>query len=227
MALGALAAGITGLIAFVLCLQLLASVRRRWRPSHLLWSVGFLLAALAAFTQLVGYLSGHFPPGLYRFYLFSSASVPGFMGAGTVYLLWRRLGHAFAAFTTLLGLLGLVGAFTTRLHATLLSDVTLSSADVARVATSGLLALVYALQGAIGGFLALVGGAIYSYIRTRRGQNLLIALGGLLFGVADTLAAYGGVAGFFPAEIVGMLLLFYGIVQGRSVADQERERLSA
>jgi hypothetical protein len=224
MVFGFIAAAVTVLLAAAITARLYASYRNRPRASHAMWALAFFLAAVAALMQALAYLSGHFPPGLYRVYLLTSASVPGFMGAGTVYLLWRRAADIFAWFTALVAVVGLVAAFTTPLAAPALLNVTTASADVSRAASSGLLAIVFAVQGALGGFLALVIGALYSYIRTRRPQNLAIALGGIIFAVADTLAAYGGVATFFPAEIVGMLLLFYGISQGRSAVDQAASR---
>jgi hypothetical protein len=220
------AAAVTVLVSLIISQQLFTSYRTKPRASHAMWIVAFLLAALAALMQFVAYLVGHFTPATYRVYLLAAAAVPGFMGAGTVYLLWRRVADAFAVFTVLLGVAGVLTAFTTPLHAGVLSQVTLASASVGKVATSAWLAVVFAVQGGVGGFLALVLGAIYSYVRTRHPQNLAIALGGIVFSLADTAAAYGGVATFFPAQIVGMLLLFYGAVQGRPVA-RERATQSA
>jgi hypothetical protein len=223
---GAVAAAFTTVLSLALALRLLSAHRRRPRTSHIFWAVAFALAAVAAACQFVGYVAGGFDPVVYRLYLLSSASVPGFMGAGTVYLLWRRVADAFAAFTVAVALLGVVAAFTTPLASAHLRDVTLASAEVAKAAPGTLLAVVYALQGALGGVLALVVGALYSYLRTKASRNLLIALGGLVFAASDTAAAYGGVVAFFPAEILGILLLFYGVVYSQPIAAREG-RLSA
>lgn len=226
LSFGAMAAAFTTVLSAALAVRLLAAHRQRPRASHVLWAVGFGLAAVAAGCQFTGYVSGSFTPVVYRIYLLSSASVPAFMGAGTVYLLWRRVANAFAAFTVLMALLGVVAAFSTPLDVSRLGDVTLASAEVAKVAPGILLTVVYAVQGAVGGVLALIVGALYSYVRTKAPRNLLIALGGAVFAAADTLAAYGGVGAFFPAEIVGILLLFYGSTHSQAIA-QRTGRLSA
>ena len=48
-------------------------------------------------------------------------------------------------------------------------------------------------------------------VRARKVRTLLIALGGLVFSVADTFGQFGHGALFFPAEIVGVLLLYLGV----------------
>lgn len=210
------AALVTALLGIILGAQMGRKYQEKHRPYALWWTVSFFFAALAALTQIWGLAAGGFPDGAYRAYLFLSAGVPGFMGAGTVYLVWRRFGHWFLGLIVVSALLALFGAITTSVNAAALTSVLTASATVAKVAPSGLLTLGYALLGGLGG-LALILGALYSYVRSRQSYNLLIALGGIVFSVADTVGQFGHGALFFPAQILGMLLLYFGVAGSREI----------
>ena len=69
---------------------------------------------------------------------------------------------------------------------------------------------------------ALVLGAIWSWWRTRYIYNLGIALGGIVFSLADTLAAYGVVAIFFLAQILGIVLLYWAVERSRVPESRRR-----
>jgi len=226
MNLESIAALVTTLIGAVLGWQLGRKYAAKHRPYALWWTVSFAVAALAALTQLVGFVQGGFPAADYRAYLVLSAAVPGFMGAGTVYLIWRRFGHVFLGAIVLFTLIALAGAFTTPLSTPLLKDVVAASGTVAKVAPGALVTLGYALLGAFGG-AALVLGALYSYIRSHQSYNLLIALGGIVFSIADTVGQFGHGVLFFPAQIVGMLLLYLGVAGSNEVSRSQQASRSA
>lgn len=211
-----IAAILTVLLGMVLGVQMGRKYGEKHRPYAMWWTVSFFFAALAAMTQVWGLAAGGFPDGVYRAYLFFSAGVPGFMGAGTVYLIWRRFGHVFLGIIWVSALLALFGALTTPIDGAALTNVLVASATVAKVASSGMLTAGYALLGGFGG-LALIVGALYSYVRSRQNYNLLIALGGIVFSVADTVGQFGHGAFFFPAEIIGMGLLYLGVAGSREV----------
>lgn len=226
MNLESIAALVTALIGAVLGWQLSRKYAAKHRPYALWWTVSFAVAALAALTQLIAFLQGGFPAADYRAYLVLSAAVPGFMGAGTVYLIWRRFANWFIAAIILFTLVSIAGALTTSLSAPLLRDVVAASGTVAKVAPGALVTLGYALLGAFGG-AALILGALYSYIRSHQSYNLMIAFGGIVFSVADTVGQFGHGVLFFPAQIVGMLLLYVGVAGSNELPRRQEASRSA
>ncbi len=221
-----IAALATMVVGGVLAWQLGKKYLAKHRPYALWWTVSFGLATLAALTQILAFAQGGFAGWDYRAYLVFSAAIPGLMGAGTVYLIWRKFGHWFLGLIWLFTAIALVGAVTTSLAPQLLKDVLEASATVAKVAPGALVTLGYALLGAFGG-LALILGALYSYIRSRQSYNLLIALGGIVFSVADTVGQFGHGVLFFPAQILGMLLLYFGVAGSNEVAARQGATKSA
>ncbi len=206
----------TVVVGGVLAGQLGKKYLAKHRPYALWWTVSFVLASLAALTQLIAFAQGGFAAWDFRSYIVLSAAVPGFMGAGTIYLIWRRFGHWFLGAIWLFSLVALIGAATTSLHPALLGNVLQASARVSNVAPGAMVTLAYILLGTLGG-AALILGALYSWWRSRQSYNLLIALGGLVFVVADTSAGLGSGLLFFPGQIIGMLLLYFGVAGSQEV----------
>lgn len=65
----------------------------------------------------------------------------------------------------------------------------------------------------IPGSLALIGGAAYSWIRTRASYNLFIALGTIVIAGAGGLARFGWPGALYLGEMLGLICLFYGFVR--------------
>ncbi len=216
----------TVIVGAVLASQLGKKYAAKHRPYALWWTVSFALATLAALTQLVAFAQGGFAGWDYRSYIVLSAAVPGFMGAGTIYLIWRRFGHWFLGAIGLFTVIGAIGAATTALHPALLGQVLQASARVSNVAPGALVTLAYIVLGTLGGG-ALILGALYSWWRSRQAYNLLIALGGLVFVVADTSAGLGSGLLFFPGQIIGMLLLYFGVAGSNEVPRPQEVSRSA
>jgi len=70
-----------------------------------------------------------------------------------------------------------------------------------------------------GGFL-LIGGALFTYFKTRLGFNLWIALGGLAIAIAGAIARTSPELGIvlYLGEVVGILLLYKGFMDSDKVA---------
>ncbi len=216
----------TVVVGAILAGQLGRKYAAKHRPYALWWTVSFAIATLAALTQLIAFAQGGFAGWDYRSYIVLSAAVPGFMGAGTIYLIWRRFGHWFLGAIGLFTLVGLIGAIGTPLHTGLLQNVLQASARVSNVAPSALVVTAYIVLGSVGG-AALILGALYSWLRSRQSYNLLIALGGLVFVVADTSAGLGSGLLFFPGQIIGMLLLYFGVAGSNEVPRRQEVSRSA
>lgn len=187
----------------------------RGRTHALWWSVSFAVIGLAALLQVVAFLAHGFSPASFRAYATLAAAVPGLMGVGSMYLLWRKLAPWYTIVILLLVAMTAVGAWAGPEHTAQLARVAYASRQVTLVLTSGLLLLGFALLGAVGAG-AMVVGALWSWWRTRLWFNLGIAGGGVVFSLADTLAAYGIPALFFVAEIFGVLLIYWAVENSRA-----------
>ncbi len=182
---------------------------RKHRPYAMWWSLAFLVAGVAATFQVVAFAHGSWPTPIYRLYVVFSCAVPGLMGAGSMFLLFPKLASWFAGIILALTALTLWGAFLAISPADL-SNVLLATEQVTKVLPSAQVTWGFALNGALGG-LALVVGALWSFIRTRMPYNLGIVFGGVVFSIADSLSALGTPELFFAAEVVGSIVLYMAV----------------
>ena len=218
MNLDAIAALITVIVALVIAVGFGRQFFGRHRPYQFWWGLAFLITALAAAMQWIAFVANTFTPGDYRLYVLFAASVPALMGAGTMFLLWARWAWYYTGLTLLFIALTAVGAASGAVHPAQLGHVMYASRAVTHVMPSALVVTGFAVLGSIGA-AALVLGALWSWWRRREIYNLGIALGGVVFSLADTLAAYGVTAIFFLAQIVGILLLYWAVEKSRQPAD--------
>jgi hypothetical protein len=206
------AAAVTAVVALVLAGRFEKSHDRDPRPYKLWWAISFLVTALAAALQLGAFIHGGFAPWSYEVYVVLAAAVPGVMGIGSLYLLWPKVAPWFTAVVLASVALTAVGVLTTPLHPALLGRVLWASQEVTHVLPGAAVIIGFALLGTLGG-AALVLGALWSWWRTRLLYNLGIAAGGIIFSLADTLAAYGIAALFYLAEVIGILVLYWAVVK--------------
>jgi MFS family permease len=217
MSLDAGAALVTVLVGLVLAAGFARQFFARHRPYQFWWSLSFLVTALAAGMQLAAFLAGRFTPLDYRLYVIFAAAVPALMGSGSMFLLWARWAWYYTGLILLFIVLTGIGAVSGSVHPALLGRVLYASQAVTHVLPNGLVVLGFAVLGAVGA-AALVLGALWSWWRRRQVYNLGIALGGIVFSLADTLAAYGITALFFLAQVVGILLLYWAVEKSREPA---------
>lgn len=210
MTLGMVAALVTCLTALALGLNFGRSYMQRRHTHAFWWSVAFLVTFIAALMQVAAFASATFTMDTYRLYIVCAAAVPALMGVGTMYLLLRRWALAYAVVILAFIALTILGTVSGTISATLLPHVMKASQEVTKVLPSALVTTGFAVLGSLGA-AALVLGALWSYVRSRDPYNLGIALGGIIFSLADTLAAYGIVALFFAAQIVGIVVLYLAV----------------
>lgn len=210
MGFDAVAALLTTVVALVLTLVMGLQYSSRKRTHALWWGISFLVTAIAAFLQFLALSSGTWNVGLFRLYVMLAAAVPALMGAGSMYLLWRRIAPVYTVVALVFIALGAVGAFSASLSPALLSNVMKASSEVTVVLPSVMLIVAFAVLGTIGG-AALVLGALWSLIKTKKVFNIGIMVGGIVFSLADTLAGNGVAALFFAAQIVGILAIFIAV----------------
>ncbi len=208
----------TAIIGFYFAFLVLRQYLQRKKPQQLAWFVGLLLYAIAAFMESYSEYAQVWWPTVYRFYYVIAASLVGFLGLGTVYLVFRRKiwGHLFLVY-----LLVLVALF---LFSSLNAD--LIEANLKPGITVGGEAMpdsvrVYSFLFTIPGTFFLFGGAVYSVIlfaakreyAYRMWANVLIAIGTTVIATAGGMARTGRAVGLYPAEMVGAAFLLWGFLK--------------
>ena len=187
-------------------------VFRQWlgrrKAYQMAWSVGLAMFALAAFTQFLAEAYG-WSEGVYRAYYFLSAPLVAVLGVGSAFLLSRKLGLAFAAYTVVLAAAFAWVVFTAPVNAAALQQPIPAGngfSDAVRIWSP-----VFTIPGS----LALIGIALLSYWRTRFFFNIPIALGALVAAGSGSLATLGITWLLYLGEFFGIALMFWGFLQSR------------
>lgn len=193
------------MIASIISVFILRSYLKKRQRYHLLWAVGLALWAFSAFAQGYAFIQSWNIP-LYKLYYFSAISLSGFLGAGTLGLITKH--RVFSIYT----------AYVIVITVILSIAITVSQVDVSRlnVAAVGGLALpsnvrIFAPFINIPGGITFIGGAAYSFAKSRKIYALLITLGALIPALGGTLARFE-IPGLLPfTDFVGILFLALGI----------------
>lgn len=198
--------GLLVALSLVMGLRLVRQYQSRPRPHTLWYAIGLLLTALAAGAEVWAQSVGALPTMLWWLYWVSASSLVGFLAVGTAYLLGSRTGHvALALALVLTAWLAAAVVATAGVGPSLVAESTLTKAPNATIK------LPFLLQNILGALLIL-GGALWSYIRTRAPHNLLIALGTLVFSSGGAVAGFLHIPAFFYfTQSVGIVLLYLGV----------------
>src|SRR5665648_540752 len=107
----------TAVVGFVFFGLVLRQYLARRKLHQLAWSVGLLFYAVAAAMEAWSEYSGRWDPTVYRIYIVLAASLVGFLGLGTLYLLARRRrwGDVYLVFLLACLVSFFVGTFTAQL----------------------------------------------------------------------------------------------------------------
>ncbi len=199
--------------------------------------MGMLLYTVSAFMEAWSEGFGTWHPTLYRVYIVLAASLVGFLGLGTLYLIVRRRlwGHAYLVFVVLCMAVFFYGTFTTGLlTARLVPGITVGGQALG---DSLSFPRVMSLPINVTGSLLLFGGALYSIWRFMRRReyayrvwaNVLIAAGAGVLAFLGSRARLGDTTGLYPAEMFGVALMLAGFLmagtleKGRRAAKKVRE----
>ncbi|MDX1534956.1 MAG: hypothetical protein R3291_04995 [Thermoplasmata archaeon] len=206
----ALGSAIIGGVFAVLVFRQYARGRKVFQ---LVWGLGLSLFALASLLEFVSELQGWSVP-LYRAYFALHPTLVAVLGLGTVYLLAdKRVGHAFLIYIS--------GALALLLALTLTAPVDEGAFVPGRVVGAAAmpdavrnLSLLFTIPGAA----ALIGGALYSWYRTRWSYNLLIAGGAAIMSLGGTLTRLGQAELLYIFLLVGIALMFVGFLRSLEVS---------
>ncbi len=219
----------TAIVGFYFTFLVLKQYIERRRLHQLAWTVGLFLYALGALIESYSEFSLSWEPLIYRFYYVVAATLVGFLGLGTAYLIFRRktIGHLFLAYLLIILLPFLYFAFTAPLKLeNLVPGITVGGK--AMPDSVRLFSFFYTIPGTI----FLLGGAVYSVVRFaakkeyayRMWANVLIAIGTIVIAFAGSLARAGKTVGLYPAEMLGATFLLLGFLKAGTL-EKGREQL--
>jgi hypothetical protein len=191
---------------------------RRPRPDRIVWTIAFVIFAVAAGAEALGSLWEWSEPLARVYYLTGAVLVVGYLALGEGYLLARdRIAKVAPGLTLLM----------TALAATLVINAPIDEALLAEEGWEAiergpaLVAMTVAINTL--GTLVLAGGALYSAWRFRKlgiQRNrmigcVLIAAGTLVVASGGTLTRFGQREYLYIAMSVGVAIIFAGVLQTR------------
>jgi hypothetical protein len=210
----------TAALGFVYTGLLLKQFIERRKMHQLMWAIGFLFYAVAAVMETVSEYTLHWDPTVYRVYIVLAASLVGFLGNGTLYLITRKrtAGDIYFAFNLVMLAIFMWGAFTTPL----LMDKLVPGIVVGGQALgkAGQFPRVMSLVFNIPGSLLLLGGSAWSIMkfwgkpefRYRVRANALIIIGTVIIAGAGGMARAGRTEGLYLGEMIASAILLWGFL---------------
>ena len=221
----------TGIIGFAYVVLLVIQWYQRRKPHQLAWAVGFLFYAVAAVMEAWSEKTLYWDPTVYRIYIVLAASLVGFLGLGTLYLITKKrtLGNIYLAFILVCLAVFFYGTFT----ADLMMDKLVPGITVGGQAlgAGGSFPRVMSLPFNITGTLLLLGGSTWSIIRFwpkkeyryRAWANVLIIIGTLLIAGAGSMARAGQTVGLYPGEMLASAILLAGFLMAGTLEKGARK----
>lgn len=210
----------TAVLGFVYAGLVFKQWLRRRKPHQLMWTIGLTIYAVAAGMEAYSEFGNDWDQTVYRFYIVLAASMVGFLGNGTLYLMTRKrtLGDTYLAINVLLIAVFLWGVFTTPLLTDLLrAGITVGGKPLGETFS---FPRVMSFAFNIPGTLLLLGGALLSIVKFARKReyayrawgNVLIAAGTIVIAAAGSRARAGQTVGLYPAEMIASALLLWGFL---------------
>lgn len=210
----------TAALGFVFAGMVFRQWLQRRRYHQLAWAVGLLMYAVAAVFEAYSEGTGAWDPTIYRIYIVLAASLVGFLGLGSLYLVTKSpvWGHAYLGFLLVCLAIFLYGVFTTDLVMDkLVPGITVGGQALG---PGGSFPRIMSLPFNITGSIFLLGGSILSVFKFlpkreyhyRMWANVLIIIGTLLISAAGGMARAGQTAGLYPAEMVASAILLAGFL---------------
>lgn len=215
----------TAVLGLVFAALVFRQYLQRHKAHQAAWSVGLLFYGVAAVFEAWSEYSGSWDPTVYRLYIVLAASLVGFLGLGSLYLIARRqwFGHVYLGLTLVAFAVFLYGAMTVDLDTTMLAPgITVGGQALGESLTfPRVMSLFFNIPGSI----FLLGGALLSIYRFSRKKeyayrmwaNVLIAAGTIVIAYAGSRARLGATVGLYPAEMVASVLLLLGFLKAGSL----------
>lgn len=214
-----LAAIILTAISTVVSLAFSISVLRQFmcrRKIHqLVWSAGLFLFAASTMLEFLSEIYG-WSIAMYKLYYLLIALLVAVLGLGTAYLLGNRIaGHAFALYIFAIALFMAYSIAYAHVDAEKLT----AGQTVAGSAMQGSVRLLSPLL-TVPGAVSLIGGALYSWYRTKTTYNIFIGAGALMVAGAGALARFGIEEMLYVAELAGIAVMYIGFIKSKELIKQ-------
>lgn len=226
MTLLPLSVAVVGAIFSIVLLNRYFSGRRR--THELVWGIAFAMFAIAAGCQVYADLNGGWTALSARlFYLFGAILNVGFLGVGTVYLLFsKRVANIALGIMLVFSVVAAIVVFT----ATVDPSALRIEPGYKAVATSPV-RIMAAISNAIGSILV-IGGALWSGVVFWRKRIMkhrmigvfLIAAGTLIVATGGTLLGLTGLNNpewHYLAMLVGVIVMFIGYLESIRVTQPQ------
>jgi len=214
-AAGAAVSLAVGILSAFFAATVIRNFVERRKPYNLLWGVGLVMFAAVAFVQVVAETTEWTDP-LFRAWYLMGTGLVAFLGAGSVYIAHRRLGHAFAAYVAFV-----FAAFLAVVATTGVAVVPGASPSGTWWAVSTPRAFSPLLT--IPGTFALIGIALFGLIRYRLTYNAYIAGGATVLAVGTGLARFDIPSLIYAAEFAGIAIMFIGFLKAVEWAKEHRK----
>lgn len=197
----------------------------RKKYHQLAWFVGLFLYATAAAMEAYSEFTKSWNPAVYRIYIVFAAILVGFLGLGSLYLVFRSKiwGHLFLSYLIICTAIFFYGTLTAKLDTSkLIAGITVGGSALGdRFSFPRVCSFLFNIPGTT----LLLGAAIYSIIlftakkeyAFRMWANVLIALGTMVIASAGAMAHTGRTVGLYPAEMVGSALLLWGFLKASTL----------
>ena len=224
----------TAILGFAFTYLVFAQWLHRRKSHQLAWSVGLAMYAVAAVMEAVSEYSGTWNPLVYRLYIVMAASMVGYLGLGSLYLLakkpfWPRI---YLGFLLACEAVFLWGVFTVQLRMDkLVPGITVGGQALG---SAGSFPRIMSLPFNITGTIFLLGGALISIWRFARKRefayrmwaNVLIALGTICIAGAGSMARAGVSAGLYPGEMIASAILLAGFLMAGTLDKGVKESIA-
>jgi len=210
---------LTSIVAFVFTVALARQYMERRKFHQLLWTVAMLFYGITALMEFLMNPDILGPSIIaFKIYYILAAPLVGLLGAGVMYLLAsRRNANIFLGFIAILSIALLVTGMMTPLDEAVIIGAfegPLGEAFHAAVDAYPMTVRRYAIiTNSVAG-LALILGALYSFLKDRRRTyNLLIFAGGIMPMIGGSaLAFFDEPSLFFIFELGGAVFLYIGFI---------------
>ena len=194
----------------------------RRRPHELMWGIAFILFAIGAACQVLADVTGTWTPLVARVYYLTGAILNvGFLGLGTVYLIFsRRVANVSLAIMLALSAISFYVLFTVPVEPSLLAQEAGWKAVTGVSTAPRWLAAVTNTLGTV----LVVGGALWSGIvfwrkRTQKHRMVgvfLLAGGTFIIALGGTITGLTGLRNhdyLYLTMVVGLIFMFVGYLQ--------------
>ena len=210
----------TAIIGFVYVGLLFSQWLKRRKPHQLAWSFGFLLYAIAALMEAYSEYTQSWDPTVYRVYIVMAASMVGFLGLGSLYLVTKNhfWANCYLVFNIVCLTIFIWGAFTTPLIMENLKPGIVVGGTA--LGAGGSFPRIMSLFFNIPGSLLLLGTSAWSVFkfwpkpefRYRAWANVLIFSGTLIIAGAGSMARAGMTRGLYLGEMIASAMLLAGFL---------------